>query len=101
MQHAPLKGLEGAAVSVGASPVPCLATTIFLHPIQVETWRPRVQGTQLKALAGARLPETEAEFENILRVAQSLQDCLKLESSPQLFMQVTYTGLYRIQQLML
>lgn len=54
---------------------------------QVETWRPRVQGTQLKALAGARLPETEPEFQSILRVVTSLQDCLKEDSSPDAFMQ--------------
>lgn len=65
------------------------ASSCDLCAFQVETWRPRVQGTQLKALAGARLPETEAEFENISGVVQSLQDCLKSESSPELFMQVS------------
>eukprot|EP00878_Enallax_costatus_P012103 GHUV01012636.1.p2 GENE.GHUV01012636.1~~GHUV01012636.1.p2 ORF type:complete len:322 (+),score=99.10 GHUV01012636.1:553-1518(+) len=65
--------------------------------LEVETWRPRVQGTQLKALAGARLPETEAEFDNISRVLQSLQDCLKPESSPQLYMKDLRTTIHQIQ----
>jgi hypothetical protein len=65
--------------------------------VQVETWRPRVQGAQLKALAGARLPESEAEFAAISRVVSSLQDCLKPESSAELFMQELRITISQIQ----
>jgi hypothetical protein len=66
-------------------------------PLQVETWRPRVQGAQLKALAGARLPESEPEFAAISRVVSSLQDCLKPESSAELFMQELRITISQIQ----
>eukprot|EP00879_Flechtneria_rotunda_P021287 GHRR01022430.1.p1 GENE.GHRR01022430.1~~GHRR01022430.1.p1 ORF type:complete len:213 (+),score=54.22 GHRR01022430.1:414-1052(+) len=65
--------------------------------LQLETWRPRVQGAQLKALAGARLPETEYEMQNIARVVQSLQDCLKPDSSPDIFMQDLQRMILQIQ----
>jgi hypothetical protein len=65
--------------------------------LQVETWRPRVQGVQLKALAGARLPESEPEFAAISRVVSSLQDCLKPESSAELFMQELRITISQIQ----
>lgn len=44
-----------------------------------ETWRPRVQGAQVKALQGARLAETDQELARLDQVIYSLADCLKLD----------------------
>lgn len=63
----------------------------------VDTWRPRVQGTQLKALQGARLPEYETEFQEIQRVVSSLQDCIRAESSPEALMQDLRLTISQIQ----
>lgn len=63
----------------------------------VDTWRPRVQGAQLKALLGARLPEYEQEFQEIQRVVDSLQDCILPESSPEALMQDLRTTISQIQ----
>lgn len=63
----------------------------------VDTWRPRVQGAQLKALNGARLPEYEQDFQEIQRVVESLQDCLLPESSSEQFMQDLRTTISQIQ----
>lgn len=50
----------------------------------VETWRPRVQGAQLKALQGARLAETEQELAQLDQVIHSIGDCLKPDVTPAL-----------------
>jgi hypothetical protein len=63
----------------------------------LDTWRPRVQGSQLKALLGARLPEQQQEFSAIEEVAKSLQDCLKQDSSLQHFMADLHTTVAQIQ----
>jgi hypothetical protein len=63
----------------------------------VDTWRPRVQGAQLKALLGARLPEYEQEFQEIQRVVDSLQDCILPESSPEALVQDLRTTISQIQ----
>eukprot|EP00775_Hariotina_reticulata_P010958 gene10958-11112_t len=63
----------------------------------VDTWRPRVQGSQLKALLGARLPEQQQEFTAIQEVVQSLQDCLKQDSSVEQFMADLHTTVAQIQ----
>jgi hypothetical protein len=63
----------------------------------VDTWRPRVQGAQLKALQSARLPESEQEFQNIQLVVEGLQDCLLPESSTDALMQDLRTTISQIQ----
>lgn len=51
----------------------------------LETWRPRVQGTQLKALLNARLPETEEEFDAVEAAVAGMQHVLRPDSSPKAF----------------
>lgn len=63
----------------------------------VDTWRPRVQGAQLKALQSARLPESEQEFQNIQLVVEGLQDCLLPESSTDALMSDLRTTISQIQ----
>ena len=57
--------------------------------LNVETWRPRVQGLQYKALVGARLPETEGEMAHLGAVVHALaaDASLKPESSADAMMQ--------------
>lgn len=63
----------------------------------VDTWRPRVQGAQLKALQSARLPESEQEFQQIQLVVEGLQDCLLPESSTDALMSDLRTTISQIQ----
>jgi hypothetical protein len=63
----------------------------------LDTWRPRVQGTQLKALVGVRLPETEDELHAVEAVVRSLEDCLADDSSPDAFMSELRITLGQIQ----
>jgi hypothetical protein len=44
--------------------------------------RPPKQGQQLKAVMGARLPESSAEFAAVAAAARAAADCLRPESSP-------------------
>ncbi|KAK9822561.1 hypothetical protein WJX74_004715 [Apatococcus lobatus] len=53
----------------------------------LDTWRPRVNGAQLKALQGARLPETEEEWQHVKATLDSLQAWLKDETTPDLCLQ--------------
>jgi len=63
----------------------------------VDTWRPRVQGTQLKALQGARLPELEQEFQEMQRMVTSLQECIMSDSSPEALIQDLRLTIKQIQ----
>lgn len=63
----------------------------------LDTWRPRVQGAQLKALQGARLPEFEHEFLALRRVLDSAADCLLPESSPEALLQDFRATVAKIQ----
>ena len=63
----------------------------------IDTWRPRVQGAQLKALVGARLPETNEELAQVEATIRSLQDCLKQETSPESMMGELRQIIYQIQ----
>ncbi len=47
----------------------------------------RVNGAQLKALQGARLPETEEEWQNVKATLDTLQPWLKDETTSDLFLQ--------------
>ena len=47
----------------------------------------RVNGAQLKALQGARLPETEEEWQHVKGTLDTLQAWLKDETTPDLFLQ--------------
>lgn len=63
----------------------------------LETWRPRVQGAQLKALQGARLPEFEHEFLALKRVLDSMPDCMTDDSSPEVALQDFRATVAKIQ----
>lgn len=63
----------------------------------VDTWRPRVQGAQLKALQGARLPELEQEFQDMQRVVTGLQECIRSDSSPEALLQDLQLTIKQIQ----
>jgi hypothetical protein len=63
----------------------------------IDTWRPRVQGAQLKALVGARLPETNEELAQVEATIRSLQDCLKQETNPENMMSELRQIIYHIQ----
>jgi hypothetical protein len=56
------------------------------NALNVETWRPRAYGEQLRALTCTRLPLHEEEFQAIARAAATLQDCLVPASSLQALM---------------
>ncbi|GAB4817404.1 hypothetical protein N2152v2_004450 [Parachlorella kessleri] len=47
----------------------------------LETWRPRVNGVQLKVLQGARLPETEEEWDALDAALSTLGPYLRADSS--------------------
>lgn len=51
----------------------------------LETWRPRVHGVQLKALLNVRLPESDEEFQTVETSLGNLTYALKPESSPDQF----------------
>ncbi|KAF5840007.1 hypothetical protein DUNSADRAFT_18044 [Dunaliella salina] len=51
----------------------------------LDTWRPRVHGTQLKALTNCRLPELPEEYAAVEREISSIQSVLRPEVSPQMF----------------
>lgn len=53
----------------------------------LDTWRPRVNGVQLKALQGARLPETEQEWHSVKVVLDTIADWIREDSSPEAFLQ--------------
>ena len=48
----------------------------------LETWRPRVHGSQLKAIAGARLPETPVELQRVREAFELHRACLRPGSTP-------------------
>jgi hypothetical protein len=64
----------------------------------VDYWRPRVYGSQLKVLQGARLPEYEEEFQAIQQVVDGLDDCLRPGSSPEALVQDLRSTIAGIQQ---
>lgn len=47
----------------------------------------RVNGAQLKALQGARLPETEEEWQHVKATLDGMQAWLKDETTSELFLQ--------------
>lgn len=51
------------------------------------TWRPRVNGAQLKALEAARLPETEQEWQCVRLLLNTMSQCIRQDSSPEAFLQ--------------
>ena len=53
----------------------------------LDTWRPRVNGVQLKALQGARLPETDQEWHCVKVVLDTIVDWIREDSSPEAFLQ--------------
>ena len=53
----------------------------------LDTWRPRVNGVQLKALQGARLPETDQEWHCVKVVLDTIADWIREDSSPEAFLQ--------------
>lgn len=59
---------------------------VVRNDMNIDTWRPRVQGQQLKALVGARLPESEEEMQHLEAVLHSLQDSLKPDITPAMVM---------------
>ncbi|KAK9815752.1 hypothetical protein WJX72_008966 [[Myrmecia] bisecta] len=61
-------------------------TKLMFNPI-LQTWRPRVHGTQLKAVQGARLPATEQEWQAVKAVIDSLQPWLKPDTTADAFLQ--------------
>ena len=60
---------------------------IIRNDQNLETWRPRVHGTQLKALLNCRLPEPEQdqEFQQVAAVVASLQHAFKADCQPETF----------------
>lgn len=48
---------------------------------QLDTWRPRVNGVQLKVLAGARLPESEEEWAAVRSALLSVRQHLRTDTS--------------------
>lgn len=52
-----------------------------------ETWRPRVGRAQLKALRGARLPETDREWLSVQLAVEATSKWLREDSSPNAFLQ--------------
>lgn len=53
----------------------------------LDTWRPRVNGVQLKALQGARLPETDQEWHCVKVILETIVDWIREDSSPEAFLQ--------------
>lgn len=53
----------------------------------LDTWRPRVNGVQLKALQGARLPETDQEWHCVKVVLDTIADWIREDSTPEAFLQ--------------
>ena len=52
----------------------------------LDTWRPRVNGVQLKALQGARLPETDQEWHCVKVVLDTIVDWIREDSTPEAFL---------------
>ena len=52
----------------------------------LDTWRPRVNGVQLKALQGARLPETDQEWHCVKVVLDTIADWIREDSTPEAFL---------------
>jgi hypothetical protein len=52
----------------------------------LDTWRPRIQGQQLRALQNVRLPETADEYERVRKAVAALQRYLRPTSSVEAFM---------------
>lgn len=44
----------------------------------LDTWRPRVHGTQLKALLNCRLPELPEEYTNVEKTVIQLKHALRV-----------------------
>lgn len=65
--------------------------------MNLETWRPRVQGAQLKALNGARLPETTEELAQVEAVVYNIHDCIRPDSSPDAMMHDLKLQIFNIQ----
>lgn len=59
---------------------PCLLQIIRTDQ-NLDTWRPRVHGTQLKALLNCRLPEHPEEFAKVESVVSSIKFALRVSSS--------------------
>jgi hypothetical protein len=53
----------------------------------LETWRPRIQGQQLRALQNVKLPETAEEFERVRKTVAGLQRCMRPASTVEAFME--------------
>lgn len=53
----------------------------------LETWRPRIQGQQLRALQNVRLPDTPDEYERVRTAVSGLQQYLKPGSTVEAFME--------------
>eukprot|EP00197_Chlamydomonas_leiostraca_P002376 CAMPEP_0202859646 /NCGR_PEP_ID=MMETSP1391-20130828/1669_1 /ASSEMBLY_ACC=CAM_ASM_000867 /TAXON_ID=1034604 /ORGANISM="Chlamydomonas leiostraca, Strain SAG 11-49" /LENGTH=524 /DNA_ID=CAMNT_0049538697 /DNA_START=123 /DNA_END=1697 /DNA_ORIENTATION=- len=51
----------------------------------LDTWRPRVHGTQLKALLNCRLPELPEEYANVEKTVAQLKFALRPDTSPEKF----------------
>lgn len=64
----------------------------------LDTWRPRVQGAQLKALQGARLPQFDHELSNMALIVDSIADVIQAESSPEAMQRDLQGTIKQIQQ---
>lgn len=58
-----------------------------MYSPNLDTWRPRVNGVQLKALQGARLPETDQEWHCVKVVLDTIADWIREDTSPEAFLQ--------------
>lgn len=58
-----------------------------MYQPNLDTWRPRVNGVQLKALQGARLPETDSEWHCVKVILETIIDWIREDSSPEAFLQ--------------
>lgn len=52
----------------------------------LDTWRPRVNGLQLKALQGARLPETDQEWHCVEEVLETIAKWIREDWAPEAFL---------------
>jgi hypothetical protein len=60
---------------------------VVRNDMGMETWRPRVNGTQLKALANAHLPETEEQLAALKAAVVELQPYMRDNTTPDQFME--------------
>ncbi|KAL3137600.1 hypothetical protein ABBQ38_004881 [Trebouxia sp. C0009 RCD-2024] len=58
-----------------------------MYSPNLDTWRPRVNGVQLKALQGARLPETDQEWHCVKVVLDTIADWIREDTTPEAFLQ--------------